>query len=48
MAHTDYPVSPHESNDWIELYNTTGATVNLNSNWYLSNDIDDLKKYAFA
>ena len=46
MAHTDYPVPPHESNDWIELYNTTGAAVNLNSNWYLSDDIDDLKKYA--
>jgi hypothetical protein len=49
MAHTDYndPCYPnHDSNDWIELYNTTGSTVNLNSNWYLSDDIDNLKKWA--
>ncbi|MHC4498523.1 MAG: lamin tail domain-containing protein, partial [Planctomycetota bacterium] len=49
MAHTDYsdPCYPnHDSNDWIELYNTTGSTVNLNSNWYLSDDIDDLKQWA--
>jgi hypothetical protein len=45
-AHTDYVVPPHESNDWVELYNTTGTTVNLDSNWYLSDDLDDLKKYA--
>jgi len=46
MAHTDYTVPPHESNDWVELYNTTGSTVNLDSNWYLSDEIDDLKKWA--
>ena len=45
-AHTDYAVAPHESNDWVELYNTTGATVNLTGDWYLSDDLDDLKKYA--
>ena len=46
MAHTDYPVPPHESNDWIELYNTTASTVNLDSDWYLSDEVDDLKKWA--
>ncbi len=46
MAHTDYPHPPHESNDWIELYNAGASTVNLNSNWYLSDDSDNLKKYA--
>ena len=47
-AHTDYynPQFPqHESNDWIELYNTAPASVNLN-NWYLSDDISELKKWA--
>ena len=46
MAHTDYFVTPHESNDWIELYNAAAATVNFGSDWYLSDDVDDLKKYA--
>jgi hypothetical protein len=46
MAHTDYPTPPHESNDWVEIYNTTGSTVNLNSNWYLSDSVDTLKKWA--
>jgi len=48
MAHTDYsnPQHPdHDSNDWIELYNSTGAGINL-ADWYLSDDIDDLKKWA--
>jgi len=35
----------HESNDWIELYNTATANINLH-NWYLSDDIDELKKWA--
>ena len=48
MAHTDYPVPPHESNDWIELYNAGGSTVSLNSNWYLSDDPDELDKYALG
>jgi Lamin Tail Domain/CotH kinase protein len=46
MAHTDYAVPPHVSNDWIELYNTTGSTINLNSTWYLSDDIQEPKKWA--
>jgi len=48
MAHTDYwnPQQPeHESNDWIELYNTAATGINLN-NWYLSDDIGELKKWA--
>jgi len=49
MAHTDYnnPAHPnHNSNDWLELYNTTGSSVNLDSNWYLSDDTGELKKWA--
>ena len=48
MAHTNYsdPQFPqHDSDDWIELYNTAPASINLN-NWYLSDDIDELKKWA--
>ena len=48
MAHTDYhdPLNPRqESNDWIELYNVTSASINLD-NWYLSDDLDALKKWA--
>lgn len=47
MAHTNYsnPLYPeYESNDWIELYNTTGTNINLNG-WYLSDDIGELKKW---
>ena len=48
MANTDYdnPQHPHQnSNDWIELYNPTPASINLN-HWYLSDDINELKKWA--
>jgi len=45
-AHTDYVIPPHESNDWIELYNASVSTVNLNGDWYLSDDSDNLKKFA--
>jgi hypothetical protein len=48
MANTDYDNSQHphqNSNDWIELYNPTLASINLN-HWYLSDDINELKKWA--
>jgi len=48
MAHTDYssPLHPqYDSDDWIELYNASGASVNLGG-WYLSDDKDELKKWA--
>jgi len=48
MAHTDYynPQHPeHGSNDWIELYNTTATSINLD-HWYLSDNIGELKKWA--
>ncbi len=49
MAHTDYdnPAKPeYDSNDWIELYNTTGSAVTFDGHWYLSDDSDDLKRWA--
>ena len=42
LTHTDNP-----EGDWIELYNTTGSSVNI-GNWYLSDDKDNLKKYRIA
>jgi hypothetical protein len=30
-----------DSSDWIEIYNTTDASINLNG-WYLTNDVNDL------
>jgi hypothetical protein len=48
MAHTDYtdPQRPeYDSDDWIELYNTSTSAVTL-SNYYLSDDIGNLKKWA--
>jgi len=50
MAHTDYsdPLHPeYDTNDWIELYNNSASPVNL-SNWYLSDDIEVLKKWAIS
>ena len=35
----------HTSNDWIELYNTSSESINLHD-WYLSDDIADLRKWA--
>ena len=48
VAHTDYedPAHPeYDSNDWIELFNATGLEVGL-TNWYLSDDPANLKKWA--
>jgi len=48
MAHTDYdnPAHPeHDSDDWIELYNNGPSTIGL-SGWYLSDDKDELDKWA--
>ncbi|MHC4116479.1 MAG: lamin tail domain-containing protein [Planctomycetota bacterium] len=48
MAHTTYhdpQNQAQQSNDWIELHNMTADSINLDG-WYLSDDIDDLKKWA--
>ena len=50
MAHTDYynPSKPeYDSNDWIEFYNVTASPVPLTTDWYLSDDILNLKKWQF-
>ncbi|MBN1126632.1 MAG: lamin tail domain-containing protein [Sedimentisphaerales bacterium] len=50
MAHTDYtnPAYPeYDSNDWIELYNTSQSEAPLRD-LYLSDDIKDLKKWCIA
>ena len=47
-AHTDYydPLKPeYDSNDWIELYNTTGTDITL-AGWFLSDDPDIPGKWA--
>jgi len=41
LAHSDVVYSY----DWIELYNTTGAPINIGG-WYLSDDANNLKKYT--
>jgi len=43
LTHTDDLVD----GDWIELHNTTGASIDIGG-WFLSDDIDDLKKYEIA
>jgi len=37
VAHTDF-TAEFDSNDWIELYNLTGAPITLGPGWYLSDD----------
>ena len=47
-AHTDYtdPNCPeYDSNDWIELFNTTGFAFGV-TNWFLSDDPTNLTKWA--
>ncbi|MEM7394477.1 MAG: lamin tail domain-containing protein, partial [Verrucomicrobiota bacterium] len=47
-AHTDNfnPSFPlHDSDDWIELYNKAAGPISL-AGWYLSDDPDDLMKWA--
>lgn len=47
-AHTDYTnaaLPEYDSNDWIELYNTTASSLGL-TNWYLSDDPANLTKWA--
>lgn len=39
-AHTDPP-----DEDWIEIYNTTGAPIDIGG-WYLSDDVDDLMRFV--
>ena len=34
-----------DHSDWIELYNSTGATVNLGG-WHLTDDVEDLTKWT--
>jgi len=46
-AHTDYsdPLRPeYDSDDWIELYNTTATNVSLDG-WFLSDDPADPRKW---
>lgn len=50
MAHTDYvnPQKPdYDSNDWIEFYNVSASPLTLTTDWYLSDDIYDLRKWQF-
>ena len=42
MTHTD---SPPE--DWIELYNTTGSTIDI-TGWFLSDDDNNFKRYQIG
>ena len=44
MAHTDF-TNAWDSNDWIEFYNTKTSAVSFATNWYLSDDPEDLKKW---
>jgi len=47
VAHTNIVQPPHDSNDQIEIYNTSSTLVSLN-HWYLSDDKTNLKKWHIA
>jgi hypothetical protein len=46
-AHTDYSggLPWQDSDDWIELYNTTPAAFTFDSAWYLSDSSEDLRRW---
>jgi hypothetical protein len=46
LAHTDIDSPSYDSNDGIELYNTADVTVELGPGWYLSDDPEELTKWA--
>jgi len=48
MASNDSHVTDGDGNhpDWIEIWNSTGAAVDLNG-WYLTDDLSDLTKWPF-
>lgn len=49
-AHTDYanPSRPeYDSNDWLELYNRSASPVTFTTNWFLSDDGSNLRKWQF-
>ena len=45
VAHTDY-LSEFDSNDWIELHNRGTNAVTLGVGWYLTDDPDNLRRWA--
>jgi len=46
MAHTDVTNVPgYDSDDWVELYNASGAPFAFGPDWYLSDDCDNLKRW---
>jgi hypothetical protein len=44
VAHTDF-ASEFDSNDWIELHNTTDTPFIFGANWFLSDDRTNLTKW---
>ncbi len=44
VAHTDLS-GEFDSNDWIELFNPAGTNLTLGPGWFLSDSLDDLRKW---